>query len=365
MPVPLITTTSFRAFYFSQSLQDSDMGQTQTMTETWLIEKIPDTGINGLSVNVRITEDDYRAMIVEGAAPHVGARYVDWYPNADMNWMAYATCINRQFDTLEPGKVRATYTWMAPFHTSVKWWKSNPTSTTAVDLAYDIAVDTQTSFRQTELFRQTTTGFTMTVPDPSWTDGYSPADIGGTAVTAGMQGLPYNLKQLRFRVRRMVDLTYIPQQQLVNVFTPYMNTYNSAAFLDGSVIIPDPAGGSTPLTVNFAGYPAGTVLLDGISCVKTDGPYAEIVFEFLHEPYWHFYDQVPITNADGEPKTTVPTTGPWTGTTQLEDVRWRRMTRVSKDHDHVFFDQNTYNGATWTPTESAGYKKLALAGYWQ
>jgi hypothetical protein len=289
---------------------------------------------------------------------------VDWYP-ASVNWMAYATCVNRQFETLEPGKVRATYTWLAPFHTSVKWWQTNPSSTSPLDLAYDIAVDTQTSFRQTEIFRQKSTGFPLTVPDPSWADGLSPADIGGIAVLSGRQGLPYNLKQIRIKVRRTVDFTYIPQQQLVNAFMPLMNTYNSVSFLDGVVLIPDPNNPGSTLTVNFAGYPAGTILLESISCIKTDGPYGEIAFDFVHEPYWHFYDQVPANDPDGEPKITIPTTGIWAGTNQLADVRWRRQARSTTDHDVVFFDQNSYTGSAWVPTSSAGYKALALAGWWQ
>lgn len=363
MPHPLISTTSFNAWYKGLSLADNDLGQTQQLTEAWIIERKTEGAAGLAGTKVHFAEDDYRLMVVEGAAPYIGQRMVDWYPNAK-NWMQFATCVNRQFEYIDNGRCTATYTWLAPFHTSVKWWETDPSSTAAVDIAYDLTVDYQSSFRQTEIFRQKHSLSALTVPDPTWANGLSPADIGGYSILPGRQGLPYNLRQVRIRVRRTVDFKYIPQAQLINVFNAYVNTYNSHPFLDGSVTLPNPAGSGT-ISVNFAGYPAGTIVFEGFSCVKTDGQYGEVIFELIHEPYWHFYDQVPQADPDGDPKTDQPSTGPWAGTVQLADVRWRRQARETTDHDQIFFDQNSYNGAAWTPTESAGYKKLALAGWWQ
>jgi hypothetical protein len=363
MPHPEISTTSFNAYYVGHQLSEGDMGETNLVSETWIVERKVEGG-SPIQGTVRFVEEDFRLAINEGAMPYTGQRYVDWYPNTKL-WMQFSTLVKKELQFVSNGKVQATYTWFAPFHVSTKWWEqaTPPGPSTPVDIAYDISVDYSTSFRTTERLRQKHSSSALTNPDPTWANGLSPSDIGGYAILPGRQGMPYNLVQRRIRVRRTLDFKYIPQSQLQTIFNGYVNTYNSHAFMAGTVPMSNPAGGAD-LSVSLAGYPVGTVLFESLNVVKTTGQYGELVADMVHEPYWHFFDQIAVNDPDGEPQTEVPTTGPWAGTIQLKDVRWIRQPRDTKNHNDIFFDQNTYNGTSWTPSASAGYLKLAQAGWW-
>lgn len=360
MPHPEISTASFNGYYVDHLLSEGDMGETNLVSETWIIEKKVEGG-NPIQGTVRFVEDDFRLAINEGAMPYTGQRYVDWYPNTKL-WMQFSTLVKKELKFVSNGKVQATYTWFAPFHVSTKWWEQGPGPSTAVDIAYDLTVDYSSSFRTVELFRQSFTGYSMTAPNPTWTDAVSPADIGGLAIVPGRQGVPFQVPVRRIRVRRVLDFKYIPQAQVETIFNAYLNTYNSHAFMAGTVPMSNPAGGAN-LSVVLAGYPIGTVLCEGVNIVKTTGQYSEAIFDFVHEPYYHFFDQIPQADPDGEPQLQEGV-GPWAGTEQFKDVRWRRQNRFTKNFNDVFFDQNTYTGSAWTPSASTGYLKLALAGWW-
>jgi hypothetical protein len=349
MPTPQISTTTFKAWYKEHGMLDADMGQPQEITEVWIIERKVDTGVNPLTAAVRFVEDDYRLMQVEGAVPYVGQRYVDWYPNSK-NWMQFATLTSKTFQFVDNGRVQVTTKWFAPFHTSSRWWTTNPGPSTPIDIAYDLSVDYSTSYRGTEMFRASV------VTAPPATADSTASDIGGVPTIPGMQGQPFQIEQLRIRVRRAVDFKYLPQAQLLQVFTPQLNTLNDTAFLAGTLSVPNPAGGAN-LSVAVAGYPRGTVLLESFSVIKTEGQYGEIVFDFLHEDYYAFHDQIPQLDPDGSPKRNA------TGD-ELADVRWKRVPRGYTEHNKVFFDQAAYNGSAWVPAASAGYTRLALQGWW-
>ena len=351
MPTPQISTTNFNAWYRGLAGTEADLGQPNEVTEVWIVERKKE-GSAPLQETFRWPEDDLRLATVEGAIPYVGIRMGAWYPNSALAWKPM-TLVSRSFNYIENGRVEVTLRWLGPFHVSAKWWPTNPANSTTPPIAYDLGVDYSTSYRATEMFRS---GYGVFPPATS----DSSAEIGGAATIPGNVGQPFNIEQLRIRVRRTVDFRYIPQSQLLALFTPMQNTLNATAFMAGTVVLDNPSGSGT-LSVNLAGFERGSVLCEGISCVKTEGQYGEMVFDFVHEDFYFFHDQIPQLDADGQVKKIV-TAGP-SATVELADVRWKRVPRGYFEHNKAFFDQSTYSGSAWVPASNSGYLRLAQMGW--
>jgi len=353
MPTPQIDTATFRCWYKGLEGTEQDLGQPNTVTETWIIERKAE--VSDLSnKDFRFLEDWLRIATLQGAVPSVGQRMGAWYPGAEIAWKPM-TLLSRSFQMIENGRVLATYRWFGPFHVSAKWWATNPTSSTGAPVAYDLGVDYQTSYRATELFRS---GFGVFPPATS----DSSAEIGGAATIPGLTGQPFQIEQLRIVVRRAVDFRYIPQSQLMSLFTPQVNTLNDTAFMAGSVTLDSPSGSGT-LTVSLPGFERGSVLLESINCVKTEGQYGELIFTYLHEDFYYFHEQIPQLDLDGKPRLKDTPPGPG-ATVELADVRWKRVPRAYTEHNKCFFDQSTYTGSAWVPASSTGYLRLAQMGWW-
>lgn len=351
MPTPLISTTSFNAWYITATGNEADLGIPNEITETWVIERKTE-GAPGLAgTTVRFVQDDLRLATMEGVIPYVGQRYVDWYGATAKLWMQYATLTQRSWEFMENGRVRVQLRWFAPFHVSARWYPTNPTSTSTPPIAYDLTVDYSSSYRATEMFRS---GWGVNPPATS----DSSAEIGGGATIPGMRGQPFNIEQLRIKVRRVVDFKYIPMSQLMQIFAPLQNTLNDTAFMAGTIVLDNPAGTGT-ISVVLPGFQRGSILLENIACAKTEGQYGELLFDFVHEDFYFFHEQIPALDGDGEPKKSNTAGGP-----ELADVRWKRIPRAYKEHNSVFFDQSSYTGAAWTPVSNSGYLKLAQQGWW-
>ena len=350
MPTPLISTTSFNGWYISQGGMETDLGSNNEIQEIWILEKKtePASGLAGTAVY--FVQDDLRKATVEGAIPYIGQRYVDWYPSSKL-WMQYATLVSRSYENIENGRVRVQLRWAAPFHVSARWYPTNPSSTATVPIAYDLTVDYQTAYRATEMYRS---GFGVNPPATSDTS----AEIGGAATIAGMVGQPFNIEQLRIRIRRVVDFKYIPMSQLMQTFAGFQNSLNDTAFMAGTIVLDNPAGSGT-ISVVLPGFQRGSVLLEGMNLVKTEGQYGEMIFDFVHEDYYFFHEQIPGLDGDGKPKITQTAGGP-----ELTEVKWKRVPRAYKEHNACFFDQSAYTGAGWAPVSNSGYLKLAQQGWW-
>jgi hypothetical protein len=355
MPYPANSTTTFNAYYLEQELNETDLGQANSFSEVWIVEKKVVPPANPLTGTlVEFTEDDLRLATVEGAVPPVGMRYVDWYGLSAKLWMQYATLVSRTLTNIENGRVRVTLRWLAPFHVSAKWWATNPGPSSTPPIAYDLTLDYSTSYRGTELFRG---GWTVNQPATADTS----AEIGGTIIIPGNVGQPYNIPQLRMKLRRVVDFKYIPMSQLMKILSGYQDSLNDTAFMAGTVVLDNPAGSGT-ISVALAGFPRGSVLCESVNLVKTEGQYGELLAEFVHEDEYFFHDQIPDRETDGTPKLVTPV-GP-AAVPELASVKWRRVPRPYKEHNAFFFDQSAYTGAAWTPVSNSGYLKLAQQGYW-
>lgn len=350
MPTPEITTTNYRAWWTGNTLNETDLGQENTIVENWTLErKVTGQPVGSLSHStVYFSEDQLREATVQGAIPAIGQRYVDWYGSNARQWMAYATLVARSMTSAANGRANVQLTWLAPFHTSARWYPTNPGPTATEAIAYDLSVDYQTAYRSTTLF----VGGWATVP-PATSDSTA-SDIGGTFIFPGFGGSPYQTEQLRIRIRRVVDHKYLPASQLAAYFAPMANTLNDTAFMAGTLTLDNPSGSGT-INVTLPGFARGTVLLESFNLVKTQGQYGEAVFDFVHEPDFFFHDQYPQLDADGQPMR---------NGTALTDIRWRRVPRPYMEHNRVFFDQSTYTGGAWAPTSNSGYLKLAQQGWW-
>lgn len=147
-------------------------------------------------------------------------------------------------------------------------------------------------------------------------------DIGGTAVRKySLDGRPQDVTQTRIRVRIVKNAQKISKTSIVGVLQDLVGTRNS---------------------VTFMGYTPGQLWCDAFQLSQLDGPFYEIVFDFIYDE-WFEHSQEPELDPDGKPS--LDATG-----TNYADVRWVRMQRDSKDFNQIYF--NTFSDLTNIPAGS-------------
>jgi hypothetical protein len=165
---------------------------------------------------------------------------------------------------------------------------------------------------------------TRTVPlyRRSWTSGppsnldESAADIGGSALTGGDASRSNIVTQVRARLKFIQDAT---------VGTGMIGAATSLASYTGY-----------SNSASFGGFPARTLVCEGVNIGKLDGEYYQVIFDFLYDPWYH-HEQYATLDADGKVKLTSgnPT-----------EVKWKRQTRSTVDFNNIWAGDATLQAMT-------------------
>lgn len=165
---------------------------------------------------------------------------------------------------------------------------------------------------------------TRTVPiyRRSWSGGppqnldESAADIGGSALTGGEASRSQIVTQVRARLKFVQDATVgsgmIGAATSLASYTGYSNS------------------------ASFGGFPARTLVCEGVNIGKLDGEYYQVIFDFLYDPWYH-HEQYATLDADGKVKLTsgAPT-----------EVKWKRQTRSTVDFNLIWAGDATLQAMT-------------------
>lgn len=155
----------------------------------------------------------------------------------------------------------------------------------------------------------------------SWTGGppagldESAADIGGSALLGGEASRAQIVTQVRARLRFVQDATAVSMVNGAVQLASYAGTSNSAL---------------------FSGFPARTLVCEGVNVGKLDNEYYQVIFDFLYDPWFH-HEQYPTLDADGKVKLTsgAPT-----------EVKWKRQTRTTVDFNLIWAGDTTLQNMT-------------------
>lgn len=328
MATPIKSTTNFKCYLQGTSFSTGDYSDNPNgVTEVWLIEK--KTGVEGAQPKLD-PELDWETLVAENAIPNFGELYSDWVagrsPAQSIDsalWWSRSYCISIELTKTKEGRCQGTFAFSSRA-------KGRPSSIAgaATTLHDTPVVEYVGGQRETEIFRQN--GASSVAAPPSGLD-KSTSDIGGDATNpGGKNGIPTVVPQMKIRVRRQLDVNINGGiSSIANYFAAWIGTRNNATFL------------------NLA---ANSVVMEGMNIVKLEGPYYEVVWDFLYDAYFE-HSQIPELDRDNVPK--MNATG-----TNYSDVRWQRVSRGTQNHNGIFFVSSTYGTADTT------MKGFAEKGYW-
>lgn len=323
MATPVKTTSTYRAYLLGTTFGCGDYSDNpMVIQESWLIDKLLGGKLD--------PEQNWGSMTIENAIPTFGMVYSDWVAgripaqtvSANFYWQK-AYCNSIELSKTKEGKVAATFAFICR-------QKVQPsTMTSGSPVVYDTpVVEYVGGQRETEIFRQN--GASSVAAPPAALD-KSTSDIGGDATkNGGKNGVLTVVPQMKVRVRRQLDVNVNGGiSTICNYFKDWIGTRNSATFL---------------------GMAANSVVMEGMNVVKLEGPYYEIVWDFLFDAYYE-HQQVPELDRDNVPK--MNATG-----TNYSDVRWIRVSRSTQNHNGIFFATTGYGTANTT------IQGFAEKGYW-
>ena len=333
MATPIKTTTNFKAYLQGTSFSGGDYADNpMTVTESWVIQPspaIPPANPSQIKVD---PENDWETMTQENIIPFYGMKYSDWVagrsPAQSINtnlWWKYSYCTSIEMSKTKTGEVVASLGFASR-------WKARPStmaaSGTVATLHDTPVVEYAGAQRETETFRQN--GGSSVAAPPAALD-KSAADIAGDATNSGSKnGIITYVPQMKVRVKRVLDVeVHGGISNIMNYFAGWIGTRNSVLFLN---------------------LPVNSVVMEGMSASKLEGPYYEVLWDFLYDSYYE-HSQVPELDRDNVPK--MNATG-----TNYADVRWVRVSRSTQDHNGIFFTTTTYG------TSNATVKGFAEKGYW-
>jgi hypothetical protein len=328
MPAPnytcSTTTATYERWFVESNEKYNDLGATQEIIQTYIIRRLDDTVVN-------YNGDDLNKMIVEGAIPAVGDLYINWDASSQKGmWQSLARCRSIDFQTIDAvGRVRVTILWTCMAATDPKtitYLGTNPYDPTKNVNYLPASMEYQASLRTTKVWK---TGWTTQPPGVNASNApvdITAADIGGTTVKELETGLEYVVPQNRMRLRIVRDGTVAKMVDQWDVVKTYIGKIHAGT------------------ADTFFKFDPGTIICEGVSMVKLDHEYYEVVFDFLWDAFNH-HDQVVTFEAWGDPKLQG-------NTLNLERVDWQRLPRAAANFNNIF-------------TNEPELKKIIERGYWE
>jgi hypothetical protein len=326
-----VTTTTYERWFIDSVERYNDLGQSQEIAQTYIVRRKDHTVLN-------YNGDDLNLMVVEGIIPAVGDLYVAWDPaSAKGMWQPLARCRSMEFQTIDTtgNRVRVNILWSCMAATDPKtihYLGSNPYDPTKNVNYLPASLEYQASLRAMKVWK---TGWTTQPPTVAGTSPYAPvnetsADIGGTTVKDIANGLEVQVPQTRVRLRFIRDSSVTKMEDQWTVVKDYIGRIHAPT--------------STGTGAKFFNFDPGTIYCEGVSMVKLDHEYYEVIFDFLWDAYSH-HEQVVDVEAWGDPKLQG-------NTLNLERVDWRRIPRTAVDFNNIF-------------STEPELKKIVARGYWE
>lgn len=226
------------------------------------------------------------------------------------SWQQYARARGFSVSLVEGGKaVRADIRFTTRYIV-------NPNSTATVLYMLPAHTSYITTARTMQIYR------TSWTTNPPTTSSNSSSDIGGTSLSGADGSQSMQVGQVRVRLVAMQDAAVTGMSTAASTLTSYGGTINSLA---------------------FGGFPAYSLICEGVSLEKEPGTeFYTVTFEFLFDRFYHF-SQVATVDADGRPRMT-------TGGA-LSEVKWQRLPRTATDFNNLF-------------AGDLELKAMALDGWW-
>jgi hypothetical protein len=302
-------TTNYTSTVTDCSLRAATIGGESTIDVTRVISRNDGAAI--------VVDTEMSTMISEGHLPAIDLLYVST-PVTGMTWEATARCRNVSLKQNGNKAVTASISY------STLWVQSPVGAATTVNLALPSSIEFMTRTRMTTVYR---TGWSVAVSNTN-----ASADIGGTNIAGGTQGITMSVPQIVMRMRFTNDSSDVPMSDAATNLSNYAGRLNSSTF------ITDFGGGSgTP-------FPEGSVLCEGVSIQKTAHEYYDITFEFVADNWYHL-EQVATFDAKGQVKLDT------SASAGAVEVKWKRMERGTANFNAI------YSGIT-------ALKKFTETGWW-
>jgi hypothetical protein len=304
-----LVTTTYTSTVTDASLRAATIGGESTIDVTRVISRNDGAAI--------LIDQETSTMISEGHLPAIDLLYVAT-PLTGMTWEATARC--RTVSLRQNGNKAVT----ASINYSTLWVQSPVGAATTVNLALPSSMEFSTRTRMTTVYR---TGWSVAVSN---TD--ASADIGGTNIAGGTQGMQMSVPQIVMRMRFTNDTSDVPMSEAAT------NLANYAGRLNADLFITDFGSGTG------TSFPIGSVLCEGVTVQKTSHNFYDITFEFVADNWYHL-EQVATFDAKGQVKLdTAAVAGP-------VEVKWKRMQRGTANFNAI------YSGLT-------NLKKFTETGWW-
>jgi hypothetical protein len=263
-----------------------------------------------------VVDSEMSLMIDEGHLPAIDLLYQP--VTSSMTWEQTAKC--RSVSLRQDGNKAVT----ADINYSTMWVQSPVGDATTINLALPSSMEFTTRTRMTTVYR---TGWSVAVSNTN-----ASADIGGTNIAGGTQGMQMSVPQIVMRMRFTNDSYDVPMSSAATNLANYAGRLNDSAFITDF-------GGGTGTS-----FPAGSVLCEGVTVQKTSHEFYDITFEFVADNWYHLV-QVPTFDAKGEVKLdTLASAGP-------VEVKWKRMERGTANFNAI------YSGLT-------NLQKFTETGWW-
>jgi hypothetical protein len=320
-----VLTTTYERWFVSSAEKYNDLGSQQEIIQVYIIRRLDDGVVN-------YNGDDLNRMIVEGAIPAVGDLYENWDPSSARGmWQGLCRVRSIDFETIDlVGRLRVTIVWSCMAATdpkTIQAFGSTIPNPNPILNFLPASIEFQASLRSTKLFN---TGWTTAPPTAATGSPYAPIDsttatIGGTTVQDWKNGLDTTVSQVRVKLRIMRDATVAKMADQWTIVKDYIGKMHAGT------------------ADNFFNFAPGTIYCEGVSMLKLDHEYYEVIFEFLWDEFAH-HDQVVTAFADGEPK--------FNGSSlNFDRVDWKRISRSGANFNNIF-------------TNEPELKAIIERGYW-
>lgn len=328
MAVPTLSTTTFDVYWVGLQMKADDRGGQSEIIMTLRVKKKAQQGNNNETQDITFDRNDYEKLIIEGVVPNLGTDYgtfvaavreAPWQETARLREVNYGHV--SQNGIIEIVLRFATLYQVNPLTFPDTVNGANPE---VIDLPG--AIELTSGLRPMEAFRR----FWATNP-PTGTVTDITSDIGGLPYATQTKGMIIEVPQTRARVRWILDASVTGMLAQYAKVEPYINTMNSQTFL---------------------GFPAGSLVCEGINMVHLQHEYYELVFDFTYDRFYHFSQQADVhvngqvQLVNGAPKT----------------VKWVRQTRTAADFN-LLFSSATPPSTSLTYTETA-QKNTITKGWW-
>jgi hypothetical protein len=285
------SSADFSGFFIGSNTTISDDGVTTVSLQYALARN------NGAPIDYY--GGDYEDLVQQVMLPAMGMDISTWESKPLLNPQAFARLREIEIESLKTGEIIATCRF-----TTLYTIKPSTLSTATPYTHLPASVEFTSQLRAMKAWRRTWATNPPTASDQT-------SDIGGFAAANGRDGMIVEVPQVRFRMRFVQDATVTAMNVTATTMLSYVNKINSATFYN---------------------FTTGSVICEGVSCVKVSNEFYEVIFDFLYDAYNH-HEQVPDYDPLGQ--VDINNLG------NANVVKWTRVNRTSTDFNNIYGGDTT------------------------